>query len=226
MTAWQTIFAGLGGFAIIVTAVAWLAQKIAEQLLYRNLEKYKNDLSGESARNLERYKSDLAIESARSASELTHNLTLASQEHQLVLTQLHERRAEVVAKTYELLVHAHWAGQDLVSPIELLGGPNKHEKYIAGLEACGALFRYCDVNRIYLPSDLGEHLDKFLSDLRETMIGYGIYTNFKEDNILEATRKARNEAWEKAWKKFEKDLPEARRLLESELRSLIDPARR
>ena len=96
----ETALVALGGSAMLVAAVAWLARSIIDQFL---------------SKDLERFKSELASASSLSAERTRHELALAAQEKGLLLTKLHEKRAQVIAELYGLLVEAQWASQDFAS---------------------------------------------------------------------------------------------------------------
>src|SRR5687767_12726633 len=108
MTTWDAIIVAFGGNVALLAVLAWLARSLVGQLI---------------AKDLEQFKANLASVSVVAAERLKHELQLSAQEHQVVISKLHERRAQVVAETYSLLVEAQWAAQDFVSPMEWAGEP-------------------------------------------------------------------------------------------------------
>src|SRR5690606_27647479 len=103
MAAWQTIVLALGGNLALVAVLGWLSKSLISQLLAKDIESFKIALKSES----------------ESASEkLRHELEKAMIEHQVRFSKLHEKRAEVIAELYSLLVQAYWDLQSFVSPAE------------------------------------------------------------------------------------------------------------
>lgn len=129
MDAWQSILLAVGGNAALLLALAWLARSFGSQLLAKDLEKFKVSLSAASSEASERLK---------------HELQMVAHEHQVRFSKLHERRAEVIANLYSLLVEAQWAGQSFVAVIELGNQPPKQEKYVTAMNKFAEFFREFD----------------------------------------------------------------------------------
>lgn len=206
MNAAETVLAALGGATILVGAAAWLARSLIGQLLSRDLESFKSELSSATAVSVERTK---------------HELQLAAQERNLLLTKLHEKRAQVIAELYGLLVEAQWAAQDFASPMEWAGEPNKREKYATALTRATDFYRFFDKNRIYLPKDLCSNLDEFLRAMRSKVIGFGVYLSREEEHMADAAIEKKHDAWGKASTYFDEEAPKTREALEAALRHLI-----
>jgi hypothetical protein len=206
MDPWQTILVVVGGNAALLGVLAWLARSLVSQLLLKDLEKFK---------------ADLARSSAEEATRLGHQLTLVAQEHQAVVSRLHEKRAEVIAQVYSLLVEVQWASQQFSSPASFTDDPPKKQQYVSALNAAAEFFRYFDKNRIYLPQSICERLDAFLKVMRQHVIGFGIWTRIDEGQLTEDSSKLMHEAWAKAAIYFAQDAPATRAALEKELRAII-----
>ena len=80
----------LGTGAVIIAAVAWLAKQLISQFLSRDIESYKDRIERESRTEIEKLKWEL-------------NRT--AYEHQTMFSELHTRRAEVIYKMHENLIH-------------------------------------------------------------------------------------------------------------------------
>ena len=199
----------IGGNAALLGVLGWLARSLLGQLF---------------AKDLERFKADLASASTAASARLTHELTLAAQEHQIVASRLHEKRAQVIAEVYALLVEVQWASQDFTSPVSFVGESTKQEKYIAAMNKAADFFRYFDKNRIYLPPSVCGQLDAFLQVMRQHVIGFGVWVRLEESNLTEQSMQLKQDAWAKAAKYFATDAPAARVALEAELRSIIGAA--
>ena len=198
MTAWESLLLALGGNAALLAVLAWLARSLLTQVF---------------AKDLETFKSDLAAASTASTTRLTHELHLVAQEHQILVTKLHERRAQIVAEVYGLLVEAQWACQDFASPMEFVGEPTKKEKYSTAMNAAAEFYRHFDKNRIYLPQDLCAQLDEFLTNMRSKVIGFGIFARIDDDKLVGALYEKKTEAWTKASEYFDTVAPKARSAL-------------
>ena len=167
--------------------------------------------------------SDLAAASAASTTRLTHELHLVAQEHQILVSKLHEKRAEVVAEVYGLLVEAHWACQDFASPMEFTGEPSKKEKYATAMNKAAEFYRYFDKNRIYLPPAVCSQLEEFLRSMRSKVIGFGIFARLDDDKLVGGLHEKKFEAWTKASEYFDTEAPKARTALEDALRAIVGP---
>jgi hypothetical protein len=206
MTAWQYILLALGGNAALLLVLGWLARSLGSQLLAKDIERFKAELSAASTVATERLK---------------HDLQIAAVEHQVRFSRLHERRAEVVAETYALLVEAQWASQSFVSVMEWAGEPPKHEKYTLAMNKAAEFYRYFDKNRIYLPPALCEQLEAFIRNMRREVIGFGVYVSKEEAYLPEHAIEKKYETWNKASTYFDQEVPKARAALEAELRGII-----
>lgn len=190
----------------MLIVLGWLARSLGTQLLSKDLERFKVDLSAASS---------------TAAEELKHRLHIAATEHQVRYAKLHERRAEVIAELYGLLVEAHWAAQGFVAVFEFTGEPPKSEKYVTAMNKAAEFYRHFDKNRIYLPPDVCRKLEEFVKAMRRQVIGFGVYVN-KDDKFLpDHVQDAKYEAWTKAAEYFDQQVPQARAALEAELREIL-----
>ncbi|SDX07572.1 hypothetical protein [Nitrosomonas oligotropha] len=206
MNLWEIILISFSSNTILLGVLGWLARSLLGQLV---------------AKDLERFKSELTNTSIVTAEKLKHELHLIAQEQQVLVSKLHEKRAQVIAEVYGLLVEAQWAAQDFVSPMELVGEPSKREKYITAMNKAAEFYRCFDKNRIYLPSSLCEKLDAFIKAMRTKVIDFGVYIRLDESKMSERTLEKKYEAWDNASEYFNTEVPKARTALELELRIII-----
>ena len=199
----QDVVLAIGSGGLLVLAVAWLARTLVKQSLSRDLEKFKAVLSSH----------DLSVE------RLKHELQIVANERAVVVAKLHEKRAEVVAQTYSLLVDTQSACADLAAPFDWSGAPSKGEKYKAAFSAARDFYVYFDKHKIYLPPEACTKIESFVEGMREKAIGFGIYVDGSPWN--QGAVKEKHEAWDAAWKHMKDEVPAAREALENELRSLI-----
>jgi hypothetical protein len=192
---WEAIGIAVGGSVTLsvalVATIAWLGRSVFTQVLSRDIEGFK------------------------------HGLRISAAEHQVRYVKLYERRAEVVAELYGLLVEAHWASQAFVSIIDWTGEPTKAEKYNIALNKVAEFYRYFDKNRIYLPLPLCSQLEEFMRSIRGEIIGFGVYAKMDDSHISPETSEKKYNAWIKAAEYFESEVPQARTLLEAELRAIL-----
>ena len=209
MQPWESILVAVGGNAALLLLLGWLARSLGSQLLAKDLEKFK---------------ADLAAASSSSTEKLKHDLQLTAVEHQVRFSKLHERRAEVIAELYSLLVEAQWAAQNFVSVGDLQGDPPKQVKYATAMNKAADFYRCFDKNRIYLPQVLCVQLEKFNANMRKRVLQFGAYVSIDEKAAPDSFIVQKLEVWAKASEYFDKEIPLARTALESELRQILAPA--
>lgn len=209
METWQTILVALGGNAVLLAVLGWLAKSLVTGLQQKDLAQFKATLTAEAETTIE---------------GLRHQLQLVATEHQIRFLKLHETRAEVIAKLYELLVEAHWAAASFVSPMEWVGEPSKKEKYQTAQKATAEFYRFFERKKIYLPADLCNELDSFVRDMRKKTMGYGVYVMHESEYAPAHVEKEKTEKWHAAWRYFDEQVPGAKEALENELRKILGPS--
>lgn len=205
MDAWQTIILAIGSNGALLVVLAWLARSLGAQLLAKDLETFKANLSAASSEESERLK---------------HQLQMVAHEHQVRFTKLHERRADVIANLYALLAEAQWAGHSFVALMQWAGEPPLNEKYSIAMNKFAEFYREFDRNRIFLPENICQQLDAFLQGMRKRVIHFGVYVD-TNSHAPEHVVKEKLNVWKVASEYFDTELPAARRALESELRSML-----
>lgn len=206
MEVWQTVILALGGNVALLAVLGWLSKSLVSQLLAKDIEGYKASLKSES---------DAALQ------QLRHNLEKSTIEHQVRFSKLHEKRAEVIAELYGLLVQAYWDISSFASPMEWAGEPDKKEKYVTAMNASADFYRFFEKHKIYLPEVLCLQIDEFAQEMRKKAIGFGVYVKYDDDKIPEHTYEQKHHKWAEAWEYFDKHAPEARSALENELRNIL-----
>lgn len=205
------VSAFLSGFLIWLTK-SWISERL------------KNSIKNEYDERLETHKAQLKAQADIESERLRSQLSIAATEHQVKFSRLHDKRAEVIAALYGLLVQAHWDAGSFISPIELGGEPTKKEKYVTAMNAIADFFRSFEKNKIYLPSELCDLLEKFVQTMRQKVIGFGVYVQIDEGTMASQSYQKKLEAWTASWEYFDKEVPVARAALEQELRSILGPA--
>jgi|SRR3569832_142320 len=205
MTPWQYILLAIGGNAALLLVLGFLVRSFVSQLLAKDLEKFKVQL--------------VAV-SSEASEHLKHELQMASLEHQVRFSKLHERRAEVIESLYGLLVEVQWASQSLVAPIEFGGEPPKQEKYVVAMNKAAEFYQAFDKSRIFLPETVCAQIDEFLRGMRTRVIQFGVYTQTDQYAPDHVVRK-QLDVWQKSAEYFNTEVPIARRALETELRNML-----
>jgi len=129
--------AEVGGLAVIVAGIAWLARKLIAQGL---------------AKEMEVFKAQLRVEAERKQTTFAH---------------LHARRAEVIAEVYAGMDRTYKAAHSLAKPFESGAEDPKPVKLDALAAIGNELRTHFDENRIYFSADLCEGFDRFFRAIKE-----------------------------------------------------------
>lgn len=206
MEAWQTVLLAFGGNAALLAVLGVVGKSLLEKMIARDTMRFETDL---------RSKADSAIE------QLRGDLQLRSIEHQVRFSRLHEKRATVIADVYGHLVETLWEAESFLSPIEWAGEPDKQEKHRVAMNKLVEFFRYFDRHRIYLPEEICVALEALAMKVRSHVISFGVYVKFGDETMSEHTHERKEKAWTEGWDAIKVQIPEARKLLEEEFRSLL-----
>ncbi len=148
---WQELIKLLGGFAVLVGALAWLTKSIITHFLDRDVEKYKSRLASESARELEHFKNELQ---------------LAAKEHEVRFSKLHEKRAEIITDLHAQLHEAHLSVR--VLELRIKDGDNDvtlEQAAKTAYEMCSNALAFFSKNRLYLSKELSDLIHRTLSTM-------------------------------------------------------------
>jgi len=229
---WQDLISTLGGTAIFVAALAWLAKSLLTSLLSKDLEKFKAELQASSQQSVEAFKTELQIEAQRRAVEFS---------------ALHAKRAELIATLYSKIVSI-WNGVMSLSR-ELGAREHRAEAYAASNRSVSEPWHiepgvhtlseseeakakslnqaYIDFmvfyreRKIYLSPEICSAIESYA-----TLAGYvGVmYQNIaiRDDDSHPFVNPMVLAAWENAGEK----IPELQALLEHEFRTILGVASR
>jgi hypothetical protein len=198
MTTWQSLLLAFGGQVALLAALAFLLKAIISHRLSQEAEAFKTTLQAQANVEIERLKSSLQI-------------TVA--EHQVRFSKLHERRAVVIAKLYRLLLLAADAAKVLAVH------PNDREVAKEAQKQQLDLYRFFQLNKIYLPSALCAPLSEYESRLRHEILTVDLYWREENPNAQMAQEQA--QVMREAWRALETELPLALAGLEKEFRELL-----
>lgn len=202
----NSLIANATSDVVVLAVVAWLIRKILELFLAKDRARFESNLSSESTKILERSK---------------HEFQIMAQEHQIVLSKLHEKRAEVVAELYEKLVETYWASLQFTSPSRPDESPINNEMYDAAVNHAVELYKYFEKNKIYFPNSLCEEIDGFIDGMEKRVRSLGFSIKHAESQITYKTVRDKHIEWNKAWEFFNAEAPKSRARIEAEFRSII-----
>jgi hypothetical protein len=207
MTIWQillTVFAGLGGSAVLLAAVAWLLQSALAAWIAKDAERFKQSLKADAAKEVE---------------SLKHSLQKTATEHQVRFSKLHEKRAEVIGELYNKLTDLNLHGEQFVITSENNPTPYQAEKFAEMKEELREVFLFAERHRIYLPESVCALQDKHLTQLRSTVYAAGTFGRIENPN--EHTLEQGYQAFTKAYEAFDTDIPAMRKSLVTEFRKML-----
>lgn len=179
----------LGGTAIAVAAVAWLARSIITTWLSKDVEAYKNQLEAQSAMALERLRSDLQILAARRNVEYS---------------RIHEKRLEIISELAGKIRDFHEKVTAYVSAWEVAGGQTKEERRNLAVAALTEFNKYFLPRRFFLPKKTAQKIEAFRSGLDKLSIDFMFYVEQRRevkndpDKELNVWREANEYTEEKA----------------------------
>jgi len=199
MDAWQTVATAVLGNAVVLGVLGWLGRSLLEKILLRDSKRFELELQAKSQATIEQLKSELQLRAI---------------EHQVSFSRLHEKRASVIAEMNSLLAETLWEAENVLSVVRWAGEPSEREKHRSAEKKLVEFFRYFDKHRIYLPVALCGALEKLVLEVREHVIGYGVYLTWDEDTLQDHTREEKHKTLMKGYELLKKKVPEVRQQLE------------
>jgi len=142
-------------------------------------------------------------------------LQLIATEHQIQFAKLHEKRALVIAELYTRLVETRRTSGEFI-----FGDVQSPERSAKAQETVWDLYRFIELNRIYLPETVCALVEKFESKLRMSILYVNSYwTRIK--NPTPQTEEQRNKVLLDACEVLETELPKLLKELETDFRKLL-----
>jgi len=198
MAIWQTILITIGGNAAVLAVLGILARSLINGLLAKDLTKFEIELKARSDSTIERLKNELQI---------------ATIEHQIRFSRLHEKRGEVIAELYKKLVEA-------IDCTEIFSATADMEKFPKTFRKIKEFTQFFDKHRIYFPESICLQLEDIGDKIRSPTIGLGVFSSMEQPNpkIVHEQFKA----WKSAWKSIKEQVPSARKEIENEFRKILE----
>lgn len=185
----EIITAAVGGSAVLIGAVAWLIRSLTVHVLSQDLESFKTKLQS------------------------------AAFEHQVRFTNLHERRASIIAELYNKLVVLHDAASSFVRWYVSVSSEEKRQRLEQLWRAADDYNTYFGRHRIYFDQatcdkivSLNEALSKACSMLA-SFAHEGTALAVSHDQIFDE--------WKKALGVLDQDVPKVKQTLEDSFRQLL-----
>ena len=207
MNLWNTLLAAFGGTAALLLLLGYLGRTAIKHWLDKDIDAHKANLKLAEVEATERMKS---------------TLQLTTLEHQVRFTRLHEQRAEVIRRVYEMLVELMWASGAATSVIRLNNGRTPQDDMIEADKRRVDLYRYFTTNRIYLPVDACASLDALIEQTRQILISVDIYQTVNEYAPAQVLQDKR-EVMLKAFQYFNQEVHKPMADLEHAFRVILDP---
>jgi len=197
MIDWQTVAATALTSTTAIAVVGFILKSLFAQLMARDIERYKADLTKSH---------EIELQGFKAALEKT------AFEHQTRFASLHARRAEVIAELYSALADAEEAAVSMVRPLQMAGEAPQEEKRKPAYERAQALQPHINKNRIYFSESLCKLLDEYLKTLHSALIDFDAHLMMDKGELA---------AWMKSWERLTEAVPPIKAQIESDFRRLL-----
>lgn len=155
MNALQTIVTILGGQAILLAIGAWLARSFMSQVLAKELEKFKSELTRETALSVERFK---------------HDLQVRANQKQTAFARIHEVRMEAVAKIYASLLSLSDAASALTQDDVRANSDEWRYRYEVARTAMETFRSDIRTLKLYLPRSAAEQVTAIADKIESLLV--------------------------------------------------------
>lgn len=247
LVTWEEVVGHVLGLTAIVGVFGLVAKGLFEKYLAARLEQHRSKLTQETeeakarmqhanaleleklrsahAAQTEAHKASLQREGALELERVRSSLRREHFEHELRLSELQKRRADVIEAVYARVSRVHNSLGDALKLFEGSGETPRPERFLRALKDAQEFEEFFDEKRVLLPERCCEVLDSFKKTLRIAVVfGRGINGNWptgigRQDDVI-------REKMTEAWSSIEHEVPVIRKELEGLMRALLgDPAR-
>lgn len=203
---WMTLFQDVGTFGVGAGILAILVRSLVVHSLNRDLEAHKSSL----AMDIETFKA---------------NLQLATIEHKVRFSKLHDRRAQVIQDLYGKLVALDIMIHSVLKRFQNAGEASPEEKVREYGRLHNELNEFFLPRRIFFSRETCRVIDELLFLSRDTYFDittYPVDPNSPEyKNGPRDLLNERHEYWEKARKAFDTDIKNLKEQLETQFRVML-----
>lgn len=210
--------------ALVAGVVSWLAnliigERIKSKIKHEydeKLESAKASLKGHYDEKLETHKAQLKAQSDVEVERLKSDLSIAAAERQVRFSTLHEKRATVIAKVYELLQDALAALSDYTKVFEPAGGSPREERRKKVVETANAFAKEYVAKKIFVPEAAAVKLDEINNELKASFLqfAYGV-------DLMRTDSASHTQTWIQVAEKVENLSKVALKELEKDFRALL-----
>jgi hypothetical protein len=135
-------------------------------------------------------------------------------------SNLHVKRAEVIAEIYAQMVDAEQYGQRFAFVEGYEEGPKRLEAYFEIQKKLVEFYFFVEKRRIYLPEQICLLLKAFVDSVRSSIIAVNIYVPIDQP-INPQLLQEKSQVVMAVYKAFEESIPAARTALEKEFRKIL-----
>ena len=186
---WTEILKTVGTTGVVLLVVGYFLRGVFGQVLSRDLEKFKADLSAKHDIEIERLRNDMRI---------------AASEHETRFTRLHETRMRTIAELYARLVRAHEAIDVFLNTVLFGANPDPAKEEVV-LKRWSEFMGYFNEKRIYFEDELCRDIETAFGQYLNTWVRTGAYL---------PEMAGREEQWSKAALYFGEHFPPIRAKIE------------
>lgn len=202
MNTFGIIIASIGGSAALFAVVGWLSRSIISQLLSKDIEAFKSKLQYDSQLELTKFKSELE----RSAFE-----------HQVRFSQLHEKRADIIADLFGVIVDLHSSVDNFILFLPAATADDS-DKNLKSLHNAVDKFKLTfEKNRIYFNKETCELIDSFNESMSKPVSELVMHIDISGYQNWDVLGKV----WMAAQEKLYAEIEDIKEELEMEFRQLL-----
>jgi hypothetical protein len=209
----STAFAG---FLVWLTK-AWIGERLKNAIRAEyetKLESHKAQLKAVYETQIETHKAQLKSQSDVELEKLKASLSVAASEHDATFQRLHERRVEVIAKTYAGLRKLHGCVLEYVKVVEMAGEPPRDERRRKTVDAFNEFNPYFTQQQIFLPKRIAQLIQKANDELLQMTNRFTFMVDIPKNN-------PNVDEWIRITEKLDKEFTQALAGLEGELRRAL-----
>lgn len=188
----NTLLATLVSSTTIMVVLGFIAKSIFEQILSRDITRYKDQLDKEREHFI---------------AELQKNAF----ENQIRFQNLHNKQADVIAELYSRLVQATEDADSFTSVVQFANESPLIEKAKKAIRSSNELHSFFEKNQIYFKPDLCKKIAQFSLELRKNINAFAM-------NIESGVG---NPTWQNVWDKMSKDIPLLKEEIEQYFREIL-----
>ena len=148
-----SVISSLVASVFLTSVVIWLAKSVISNRL-------KEAIKNEYDQKLESHKAQLKAQTDIETEKLRSELRIASVEHEVTFSRLHEQRAQVISETYASLKHLFDCVEDYMKLFEPAGGTTREQRRAIATDAHLAFREKYSLKLIFFPKSTADKLDE------------------------------------------------------------------